>query len=88
MRRVVEDGWFIPCREGHFEFDFYWDTVGEMRSFMEGSRRIGDVTPSYADLEKIHRDLTSGAEGRVRLRCRRPMLLAVYRKATRPSVPR
>ncbi len=89
IRRVVENGWFVPCREGHFDFDIYWDTVSEMASFfMEGSKRMRDpVTPSYADLEKAHRGLTSGAGGRVRLRYRRPMLLAVYRKATRPSVP-
>lgn len=86
MRRVVEDGWFVPCRETHFDFDVFWDTVGEMASFIASSRRMQHVDPPYADLERIHRDLSSRAGARVRLRCRRPMLLAVYRRATRRAV--
>ena len=60
------------------------DDVREMASFLEGSRRMGPVTPSYADLERIHGDLNANAGGSARLRCRRRMMLAVYDKATRP----
>lgn len=88
IRQVVEDGSFVPGRDAHFNFEFYWDTVGEMKTFMEASRRMTHVVPSYADLEKAHRDVSAGAEGPVRLRCRRPMMLAIYRKAIlRPLDP-
>ena len=80
-RQAVEDGWYAPLGDTHFLFDFYWDTVSEMASFMEGSMRMKVVTPSYSELEKISRELNTGAENRTRLRCRRSMMLAVYRKA-------
>lgn len=81
MREVVEQGWFVPRRETQFEFDFYWDSVQEMASFIEASRRMKQVVPSYAHLEEVHRLLSPREPGRVRLRCRRRTLLAVYKKA-------
>jgi len=79
--QVVEAGWFVPCRETFFGVEFYWDTVAEMKSFMEQSKRMGEVRPSYADLDKAFRELSEAASGGGRLRCRRPTMLAAYRKA-------
>ncbi len=80
-RQAVEAGWFVPRRETVFDFEFYWDTVAEMKSFMEQSERMGDVRPSYADLDKAFRELSAAAAGGGRLRCRRPTMLAACRRA-------
>lgn len=86
IRNAVEHGWFIPRRDTRFDFDFYWDSVHEMASFIDGSRRMKQAVPSYADLEKVHRDLSARAHGTVRLRCRRRTMLAVYSKASIDTV--
>lgn len=82
--QVVGSGCYRLAKTAHFEFEFSWDTVGEMASFVAGSRRMGGVSPSYSDLERTHRAWCARARGRVRLRYRRKMLLTVYRKLARP----
>ncbi len=79
--KVVEAGWFVPWREKFFDVEFYWDTVAEMKSFMEQSERMGDARPSYADMDRAFRELKAAASGGGRLRCRRPTMLAAYHKA-------
>lgn len=80
VTKAVENGWFTPCRKLRFEFEFSWDTVSEMASFME-ERRTKRVTPPYSELERIHRRWRARTTGKVRLRYWRTMLLAVYQKA-------
>jgi hypothetical protein len=81
IRDVVEHGSFVPCRDIRFDFDFYWNSVPELASFIEGSKRMKQVVPSYAELEEVHRELSERSRAKVRLRCRRRTLLAVYAKA-------
>ena len=81
VRNVVDDGWFVPYEETRFDFEFYWNTVAEMKSFIEQSERMSRVCPSYADLERSLTDLSAAHGGKARLRCRRPTMLAVYGKA-------
>ena len=82
VQDVVTQGHFLARQDTQFDFDFdfYWDNVQEMASFMESSRRMKEVRPSYADLEQAY--LAKSAEGpeKVRLRCRRRTSLAVYQK--------
>ncbi len=86
--QLVQDGRYLLRQDARFEFEFSWDTVDEMASFMEGSMRVKQVTPSYADLEKVHREWGAKAGGRVRLRYSRTMMLAVYQKALNLSAER
>ena len=86
VAQVVQDGRYLLRKDTRFEFEFSWDSVSEMASFMDGSRRMRHVSPSYADLEKVHREWRARAGGRVRLRYWRTMLLAVYQKATNQSL--
>lgn len=88
VRRLVDDEWFRSRGETRFEFDFYWDTVAEMRGFMETSERMTRVSPSYADLQGTLRKLRAAEGGRGRLRCRRPTMLAVYHTAGAPRCDR
>ena len=80
MQEAVDAGWFVTDRRTEFDFAFYWDSIQEMASFLDESKRMS-VLPSYADLEKGYRDLGGEELGPVRLRCRRRTMLAVYRKA-------
>ncbi|NIR50575.1 MAG: hypothetical protein GWN55_10185 [Phycisphaerae bacterium] len=82
IRDAVEQGWFVLRRDTRFDFDFYWDSVHEKASFIDGSIRMKQAVPSYADLEKVHRDLSTRAQGVARIRCRRQTMLAVYCKAS------
>jgi hypothetical protein len=71
VQDAVTEGHFLARQDSEFDFDLYWDNVQEMASFMESSRRMKEVRPSYADLEQAY--LAKSAEGpeKVRLRCRR-----------------
>ena len=80
IAEAVERGWFALRHETEFDFDFYWDSVREMESFMAGSVRMKSVAPPAAELEKAHRSLAEKGPGGARVRCRRPTMLAVYRK--------
>ena len=85
-RLMVEEGTFGFRKKTHFHVEFNFGTVGELASFAAESRRVECVTPSYAELETIFRDL-SAKFGEVRLRYRRPMMLAVYHKPDPQNVP-
>ncbi len=85
IQEMVANQWFVPRRHGQFDFDFYWDDVQEMASFLEGSRRSKHVHPSYQELEEAHCKLSLEWRREVRLRCRRRTMLAVYDKAPRLS---
>lgn len=85
--RVVEGGWFLPRTAARFEFELSWDTVEEMASFMEDSRRMRRIRPTYSELERIHRRWCAKTSGSVRLRYRRTLSLATYRKVAARSRP-
>ena len=80
IQDVVTQGHFVAHRDTQFDFDFYWDSVQEMASFIGPSKRMKHVRPSYADFEKARLALSAGGRERVRLRCRRRTTLAVYQK--------
>ena len=79
---AVERGWFLPRRRVQFNFDFYWDSVHEMATFIADSVRMKNVVPPVAELGKAVRELATRAPDRARVRCRRATMLAVYRKAS------
>ena len=79
---AVQRGWYVQRQESSFEFELYWDSVAEMRSFIASSKRMQHLFPSDADLENEVRRIGARPPRAIRLRCRRPTLLAVYEKAT------
>lgn len=84
--RALGNGWFVPRRQETFDFELYWDSVADMASFIESSKRMKELRPAFADLDAKLSELRTRADGSVRLRCRRPTLLAVYRKAMTRSL--
>lgn len=81
MQEAVDRGWFTLRRTEQFDFAFWWDTVPELTSFLDGSRRAKAVTPSHATLEATHRRLSAETAGPVRLRWPRRTALSSYAKA-------
>lgn len=80
VQRAVDDGWFVPRQHVSFEIEFRWPTIDAMAAFMEESRRVTCVIPSLAEVDRAYHELCAGAAEGVCLRCRRPMMLATYRK--------
>jgi hypothetical protein len=80
VEHAVSTGWLLPGGGVQFDFEFYWDTVVEMKAFAETSRRIRRAGLDYAELEEQRRGLSRAAEPAARFRCHRPMILNVYRK--------
>lgn len=81
IRGIVEQGRFVPREDMQFDFDFYWDSVQELTSFIEANTRMKHVRPSYADLEKVYREVSAGGREGARVRCRRRTMLKAYQKA-------
>jgi hypothetical protein len=80
VRHAVSQGWLLPGGGIQFDFEFYWDTVVEMKAFAETSRRMRRGGLDYAELEEQRRRLSGAAERAACFRCHRPMMLKHYRK--------
>ena len=81
IRNIVEQGRFVPLGDTQFDFDLYWDSVQELRSFIEDSPRMKHVRPPYAEMEAVYREVSAGGREEVRVRCRRRTMLKAYQKA-------
>ena len=88
VEHAVSQGWLLPGGGFQFDFEFYWDTVVEMKAFAETSRRIRRAGLDYAELEEQRRRLSHAAEPAARFRCHRPMMLKHYRKTQSRTPPR
>jgi hypothetical protein len=80
VEHAVSSGWLLPDGGVQFDFEFYWDTVVEMKAFAETSRRMRRAGLDYAELEKQRRGLSRAGEPAARFRCHRPMKLNSYHK--------
>ena len=80
VEHAVSQGWLLQGGGVQFDFEFYWDTVVEMRAFAETSRRIRRAGLDYTELEEQRRRLSHPPEPAARFRCHRPMMLKHYRK--------
>ena len=80
VEHAVSSGWLLPGGRVQFDFEFYWDTVVEMKAFAEKSRRIWQAGLNYAELEEQRLGLSRAGEPSARFRCHRPMMLKKYRK--------
>ncbi len=76
MTQVVDDGWYSRERDGAFGYDWYWDTLDELRTHVE-ERWTPITVPDavYRRGKRVVADL-DGVRARVRLH----MIIARYRK--------
>ncbi len=74
IARVVNERWFIREREGSFTYDWYWDTLDELKEHVE-ERWYPIALPDsvYAQGKRLLRE---DAAARVRVQ----MVIASYRK--------
>ena len=79
LRQVVDGGWFVPEGKTEFEFSYYWDSVEEMKGFMEANWRRRGVMSSRPAWEAARRALTAQGQG-ARLRCRERITLVTYQR--------
>ena len=74
---VVDEGWFSQIRKTSFDYATYWDTPDEMKAYAEAR-----WTKSYLPEAVLARtrQLIATSTPPVRLRIRRKMMIARYRK--------
>ena len=80
VEHVVSRGRLLPGGRVQFDFEFYWDTVVEMKAFAEASRRMRQAGLDFGELEERRRGLSGGTERAARFLCHRPTILNTYRK--------
>ncbi|MEE9167013.1 MAG: hypothetical protein V3U24_06090 [Candidatus Neomarinimicrobiota bacterium] len=82
LEKVTEQEWFHREREESFDYLWYWDTIDEMKDYMEENWDPTPILPKMV-FSKARQLLTSSGNGaRVRLRMR--LLISRYRKRQRP----
>lgn len=78
IAEVVERGWFTKKNRATFQYNYYWDTVEEMQTYVEANWTTVAVLPDSVRAKAGH--LASLATGPVQIRVQRTMHLACYRK--------
>ena len=78
LTEVTRQGWFVRERKDLFDYLWYWDTVDEMKAYMEEN---WDPTPILTETvaTEARRLLASGGKG-ARVRLRTNVLISRYRK--------
>ncbi len=82
VAEAVERGWFKKGSREFFQYNYYWDTVEEMREYIEVNWSSAAVLPDpvRAEVSRLAQ-LYLGSE---QIRVQRTMLLASYRKLATP----
>ena len=78
LQKVIDDGCFVCERTMSFECALYWDTIEEMRADAKNWQRWR--LPADSALAEVHQ-LMARTTGEARVRVRRPMVIARYRRA-------
>lgn len=78
LARVAQQGWFIREREEAFDYSLYWDTIDEMKAYMEENWDPTPVMPETvaADARRLLASSGDGARARLRMN----VLISRYRK--------
>jgi len=76
MQQVVDDGWYVREENGTFSYDWYWDTLDDLRTHVE--ERWSPITLPDAVYRRGQR-LLADLNG-VRVRVRLHMIIGRYRK--------
>ena len=82
LARVQGDGWFACEHQRVFDLPVYFDTVDDMRRYLEENFRVRHAALEDDALEHARRTLTRAAKG-ARVRLRHRLLLARYRRCSR-----
>jgi hypothetical protein len=83
VRHVLSQAWFTFERSRPFDFETYYDSSADLKTFVETSKRMREARIPYQELEARRNELGVATGQPSRLRCRRPWIVSVYRKVAR-----
>jgi hypothetical protein len=81
IRHALSHGWFAFHRSRQFDFEVYYDSVADLKAFVETSKRMRGASIPYQELEERRSELGAATGQPSRLRCHRPWMVSVYCKA-------
>ena len=82
VRHALSHAWFAFESSRSFDFEVSCDSVEDLKAFVEASKRMRESRIPYQELEERRRELSAATGQPSRLRCHRPWLTGVYRKAS------
>jgi SAM-dependent methyltransferase len=81
VRHALSHAWFVFHRSRQFDFEVYYDSVADLKAFVETSKRMRGASIPYQELEERRSELGAATGQPSRLRCHRPWMVSVYCKA-------
>lgn len=85
VRHILSRAWVAFEQSRQFDFEVYYDSAADLKAFVETSKRMRGVSIPYQELEERRSELGAATGQPSRLRCHRPWMVSVYRKAS-PSL--
>ncbi len=82
VRHALSHAWFAFERSRPFDFEIYWDSAADLKAFVKTSKRMREARIPYEELEERRNELGAATGQPSRLRCHRPWMTSVYRKAS------
>jgi hypothetical protein len=82
VRHALSRAWFAFERSRPFDFEVYYDSAADLKAFVETSKRMREARIPYQELEERRSELGAATGKPSRLRCHRPWITSVYRKAS------
>jgi hypothetical protein len=82
VRHALSHRWFTFERSRPFDFEVYYDSAADLKAFVEKSKRMRESRIPYQELEERRSELGAATGQPSRLRCHRPWITSVYRKAS------
>jgi hypothetical protein len=80
VRHAVCHGWFVLELSRPFDFEAYYDSAEDLKTFVETSKRMRESRIPYEELEEQRCALGAATGQPSRLRCHRPWMVSIYRK--------
>jgi len=82
VRHALSHAWFAFELSRTFDFEVYYDSAEDLKTFVETSKRMRESRIPYQELEEQRSELGAATGQPSRLRCHRPWIVSVYRKAS------
>jgi hypothetical protein len=82
VRHALSHSWFAFERSLQFDFEVYYDSAADLKAFVETSKRMREARIPYQELEERRNELGAATGQPSQLRCHRPWITSVYRKAS------
>ena len=82
VRHALSHDWFAFELSRPFDFEVSYDSAEDLKTFVEASKRMRESRIPYLELEERRRELGAATGQPSRLRCHRPWITSVYRKAS------